>query len=582
MSAVDRLATLLGEPRPLRPDVLSWAQLRALASQGVTIGAHTRTHPALTRMTPQAAREEIEGSRDDIASRLGRIPRVFAYPFGDHDDQVAALVRDAGFSLAVTCVDGHNPVGTDPVKLCRTNISRRTRGPLFRFRLTRAGAAVDRWRHESAPMPARTAPTPDGPRVAYVMSRFPKLSETFVLNEIRAMAALGVPLEIHPLLRERQPAAHPEVAEWAARARYGRLLAGVTARAHLHFLVRQPRRYAASAIEALSGTWGSRRLFIGALGTWPKAVRFAYEMQREGVTHVHAHFATHPALAALVVHRLTDLPFSFTAHGSDLHVDRRMLSRKVQAAAFVTTVSRFNQEVILRECGERAGDRVHVIHCGVDPRCFAPVSRDAGDAPLRLACVASLERVKGHSYLIEACRLLQERGVAVSCHLAGDGPLRRAIERQIERLGLTEQVLLLGPRTRPDVVRLLAESDIAVLASHPTPEGRREGIPVALMEAMAAGLPVVATAISGIPELVEDGVTGLLVRSGDAVALADALERLAADRALRQQMGQAGRARILAEFELETTTRQLLTLIAHGVVRPGATCPPALAPAVHA
>jgi glycosyltransferase involved in cell wall biosynthesis/peptidoglycan/xylan/chitin deacetylase (PgdA/CDA1 family) len=582
MRAVDQLSMLLGEALPLRTDVLSWTQLRALASQGVTVGAHTRTHPALTRMTLEEARTEIVGSRDDIAWRLDRTPRVFAYPFGDHDDRVAALVHEAGFALAVTCVDGHNPPGADPLRLCRTNITRRTRGPVFRFRLTRAGAALDRWRHHSVAPAMRKASPPDRPRVAYVMSRFPKLSETFVLNEIRTMAALGVPLEIHPLLRERQAAAHPEVAAWAERARYGHLLAGETARAHLHFLLRQPRRYIASGLEALGGTWGSRRLFIGALGTWPRAVRFAYEMQREGVTHVHAHFATHPALAALVVHRLTDLPFSFTAHGSDLHVDRRMLPRKVQAATFVTTVSRFNRDVILRECGERSASRIHVVHCGVDPRCFTPVARDPEQSRLRLACVASLERVKGHTYLIQACRLLRDRGVPVSCHLAGDGPMRRMLERQIERLELTEHVLLLGPRTRPDVVRLLSESDIAVLASHPTRDGRREGIPVALMEAMAAGLPVVATAISGIPELVDDGVTGLLVPSGDARALADALARLAADHALRQRMGRAGRARVLAEFELETTTRELLTLIAPGVVPPRVTCSPALAPAMHA
>jgi glycosyltransferase involved in cell wall biosynthesis len=138
--------------------------------------------------------------------------------------------------------------------------------------------------------------------------------------------------------------------------------------------------------------------------------------------------------------------------------------------------------------------------------------------------------------------------------------LRSAVQLEIEQSGLRARVRLLGPQSRPDVLRLLSEADVAVLASHPTREGKREGIPVALMEAMAAGLPVVSTRISGIPELVESGVTGLLVRSGEAVPLANALEHLAVDAALRARMGRAGREKVVRDFNLHTNTRQLLGL----------------------
>ena len=570
MAAIDRLLSRLGEPWQPGPAVHTWTELRQLASEGVTLGAHTRTHPALTRLPVADARAEIEGSRDDLMRQLGATPRVFAYPFGDHDDAVVRLVRDAGFDLAVTCSDGHNHASADALRLRRTNITCRTTPMVFWFRLTAAGAGVDRWRHRRPASPGQRPPTvatADRPlRVAYIMSRFPKLSETFVLNEMETVAALGVPVDIYPLIRERVETAHPEVASWMSRAHFHGYVSPAVLRAHLSCLRRRPRTYAALGAEVLRRTWGSRKLFVGALGTFPKAVRFAHEMQQDGVTHVHAHFATHPALAALIVHRLTGLPFSFTAHGSDIHVDRRMLDCKVEAAAFAVAISRFNKEVMAGACAKPLRHKIHVVHCGVDPRCFAPRTGPRPPGPVRFVCVASFEPVKGHVYLIDACRVLHARGVEFRCDLVGEGPLKGAIVRRIAESGLSDRVHVLGGLPRPDVVRLLAAGDVAVLASHPTADGRREGIPVALMEAMASGLPVVSSAISGIPELVESGVSGLLVRSGDAALLADALERLAGDVALRERMGREGRRRVLADFDLESNTRRLLNLFSPGVV----------------
>jgi hypothetical protein len=154
--------------------------------------------------------------------------------------------------------------------------------------------------------------------------------------------------------------------------------------------------------------------------------------------------------------------------------------------------------------------------------------------------------------------LLADRGVDIRVDLAGGGSLRRDIERQIEELELGDRVIVHGTVARPDVERLLAAADVAVLASHPTRSGRREGIPVALMEAMMSGLPVVASALSGIPELVEDGRTGFLVPSGDAAALAEGLERLVGEPELRRRMGAAGRAKVAAEFDIHACAGLLL------------------------
>jgi glycosyltransferase involved in cell wall biosynthesis len=406
--------------------------------------------------------------------------------------------------------------------------------------------------------PAHDAPV----KVAYIVSRFPKLTETFVLYELIALEAMGVAVELYPLLRERQRVSHPEAERWTRRAHFHPFVSWPIARAQLHFLRRAPGTYLGLLWEVLRRTWGSANFFVGALGCFPKAVRFAYEMERAGVTHVHAHFCSHPAVAAFVIHRLTGIPYSFTAHGSDLHVERRMLDAKVAAAAFAVTISRFNRRVMLDTCGEAAGARIHVVHCGVDLEAFAepPAERAPGDGPLRILCVASFEEVKGHRHLLDACALLRDRGIAFVCELVGEGPLRREMEERIAQLRLDGHVRVLGGRPRPEVIALYREAELAVLASQPTREGKREGIPVVLMEAMASGLPVVSSRLSGIPELVEDGETGLLVPPADAATLAGALERLARDPALRRRMGAAGRRKVEREFDLRVNTATLLEL----------------------
>ena len=401
-----------------------------------------------------------------------------------------------------------------------------------------------------------------GLRVAYIMSRFPKLTETFVLYEMLAVERLGVQVEVYPLLRQRESTVHAEAAPLVARANFHSFISIPIIMAQLHFLRRRPGVYCRTWWEVLRGTWGSLNFFIGALGILPKAVRFAYDMQRQGIDHVHAHFANHPAVAALVIHRLTGIPFSFTAHAHDLHIERRMLGAKVRAAKFAVTISDFNRRMMLAECDATACDKVRVIHCGIDPEAFAADRVPEAARPLEIVCVAALRELKGHRYLIEACHRLRERGVKFRCRLVGEGPLRPQIEAQIASLGLQQCVVVLGGLVRADVMAMLASSDVAVLTSVRTTSGRWEGIPVALMEAMAAGLPVVASDTSGIPELVEDGRTGTLVPPQDVCAIAGALESMARDRTLAARMGAAGRARVLRDFNQETSARELANLFA--------------------
>jgi glycosyltransferase involved in cell wall biosynthesis len=398
------------------------------------------------------------------------------------------------------------------------------------------------------------------------MSRFPKLTETFVLYEMLAAEAAGAEVELYPLRRQRETVMHAEARALMDRAHFAPLLSPPVLWANLKSLGRRPRTYLSTLAVLLRRNWGSRRYFAGALALFPKAVYMASRMRRDGITHVHAHFASHPAAAAFVIHRLTGIPYSFTAHGSDLHRDRHMLPEKVAAAAFVVCISNYNKEVVLAECGREFDSKVAVIHCGVDTTIFDP-NGPAGVGPggggatrgtFAILCIGTLHPVKGQAVLIEACRKLRESGLPVICHLVGDGPDRVALVRQARAAGLEGVVHFHGRLTRPQVAALLREADTVAAPSVPTRDGRREGIPVALMEAMASGVPVVASRLSGIPELVEDGHTGLLVPPADAAELARAIARLQASPALRNRLAAAGRAQVIQAFDLRANVRLLL------------------------
>lgn len=410
------------------------------------------------------------------------------------------------------------------------------------------------------------SPATRAPRVAYMMSRFPKLTETFILYEILAVQAQGVTVELYPLQREQTSVMHPEAAPLVARAHYQPLLSWAILRAQWHYLRRKPRAYLGALRDLLRANWGSARYFLGALAFFPKAVRFAQLMEASGIDHLHAHFASHPAAMAFVIHRLTGIPYSFTAHGSDLHRDKHMLCQKVAEAAFVVTIARFNQEIFAAECGESARTKVQVIHCGVDTEVFQPRQRSSDrPGPLQILCIGTLHEVKGQTHLIDACRLLRERGVDFVCRLVGDGPDEAALRTQVMEAGLADAVHFEGRKTRQEVIALLEATDVVVAPSVPSRDNRREGIPVVLMEAMGAGVPVIASDLSGIPELVEHEVSGLLVPPGDVAAIAAALERLANDSTLRARLGQGGREKVLREFDLATNAARLVEQFRMGV-----------------
>lgn len=288
--------------------------------------------------------------------------------------------------------------------------------------------------------------------------------------------------------------------------------------------------------------------------------------RRAGVRHVHAHLGGTAPAVALLVAALGDAvdgkgswTWSFTVHGPAEFYDvvRERLAVKVRGATFVVAISEFARSQLMALVDEPEWEKLHIVHCGVDPAVFAP---PAGVVPEGTAttvlCVGRLTRIKGQAVLLEALRRLRERGVPIRGRLVGDGPKRADYERIAAEKGLDGTVTFTGS-VGQDVIRdEFAGSDVFCMSSF------AEGVPVVLMEAMAMGKPVVAPRIMGIGELVEDGVSGRLVTPGRPDLLADALEHLAADPELRARMGEAGRSKVREDFDVAREAARLHELLA--------------------
>ncbi|MBD3241168.1 MAG: glycosyltransferase [Chitinivibrionales bacterium] len=399
--------------------------------------------------------------------------------------------------------------------------------------------------------------------IAQVVSRFPKLSETFVLHEmIHLQREYGIRVELFALVRESTKTMHRDAVPFLRRLNSRPLLSGQVIGAQLYWLMRRSGTYARLWAQILAGSASSPRVLIRSVVVLLKAALFAQQARRLRVHHIHAHFATYPALAAYCMHRLSRIPYTFTAHAHDIYMWKQwsLLAHKCRAASGIVTISEYNRSLLCWLCGTQVVDRVHVIRCGVDTVKFHPAQLRKRRGPLVL-CVASLEPYKGQEYLLQACVLLRRRGVQFSCVCVGAGSTLIPLRKQVEAEGLQDKVRLIGPQPEHRVHRLLRRASVFAHPSVVMKDGRADGVPVALMEAMAMGVPCISTKVSGIPELVEDRVTGLLVRQRDAAALADAIELILSDHSLSMTLATRARARIEKEYDRRANVGRLAEIL---------------------
>jgi len=392
-------------------------------------------------------------------------------------------------------------------------------------------------------------------RLLYVTSSFPYgHGEGFLTVEARELLRQGHELTVVPALA-RGPVLHEDASELVGRTRRVPLLSREVSASAGVLVAREPRR----TIGVVGTLARSRtpRILVKNLSAAPKALWLAALAREVDAEHIHAHWGATSATLAMVASELSGVPWSLTVHRWDIR-ENNLLGRKAASASFVRAISRDGLRDLRRVAG-RAADDAFVLHMGVEvpPTVAQPTTRDV-EAPLRLLVPANLLEVKGHRHLIEALALLGSRDVRVHAAFAGEGELRPQLERQIASLRLEGACTLLGQRSHAELVGQLREGrwDAVALASILTPSGEKEGIPVALLEAMSYGLPVIGTNAGGVPELLGSGA-GLLVPPGDPPALAEAIERLARDEALRGRLGRLGRERVASEFDVVRIVREL-------------------------
>jgi colanic acid/amylovoran biosynthesis glycosyltransferase len=396
--------------------------------------------------------------------------------------------------------------------------------------------------------------------VAYILKMYPRFSETFILNELLELERQGVTLRIFSLREPDDGIFHGEVALVRGDVTYIQWRRVLTvARAHARVFRRSPARYARTLLLAL------RRRRVTSVKYFVKAGVIADHVQREGIGHVHAHFASSAASVALDVHRLTGVPYSVTAHAKDIYrhdLDLDYLRAKLDQARFAVTVSDYNRDHLSR-LGAR---NVVRIYNGIDLRRFAPNGGSADEPPLVLA-VGRLVEKKGFDVLIRACGLLRADGVRFRCRIVGKGELEDALQTLIAALDLEQHVELLGPLPREQLLELFPRASVVAAPCLVGSDGNRDGLPTVLTEALALKIPVVATPVTGIPELVEDGRTGLIVPERDPAALAAAIRRLIHEPETARRLAEAGRARVERDFDLHVNVRELRTLF-EGAVTP--------------
>ena len=398
-------------------------------------------------------------------------------------------------------------------------------------------------------------------RIAYIVRAYPRLSETFIVQEVLQMEARGAKLIIFAFKNPGETMHNPAESLVEAPVYY---LEPTTLRGwfglvpeHLRLIAASPLRYAQTLILLFQSVIAGGRFkpFFLSAG-------LTRQIRDLGIQHVHAHFANKPTALARYASVLMQVPFSFTGHAKDIYLSNpESIAGKAIRASFITTCTEYNADYLRSILLPADRPKVRTVYHGVDTARFPFHTRKSVRAVPTIVSVGRLVPKKGHKNVIAAAGILRDRGIEFRLDIYGQGDLRAELHAQIEELNLASTVRLHGARTQDELIHIYDRADAFVLAPVVTPNGDRDGIPNVLLEAMSTGLPAVSTSISGIPEVIEHGVNGLLVPSENALAVADALALLIGDESLRARLGKAAADTVRARYDSTVNAEHMATLL---------------------
>lgn len=398
-------------------------------------------------------------------------------------------------------------------------------------------------------------------RIAVIVTDFPKVTETFILRDLIEFNRQGHEVRVYHLTGFRSAEVVHDFAKpalgWAHYEAY--ILSFNTMAALIKALIFTPSslfRIMAAICRAYrkEPEWLVKSMII-----LPKCLAIAADIKKWGADHVHAQFATHPATAAWISHRLNKIPYSVSCHAHDIFLTQSLLKEKLGEAAFVRTVSAFNKRFLEQKVAGLKGKRIEVIRVSVDSRAIEPFGQTTTEQ-FNILYVGSLEERKGINFLIDALHKFKDYNNNWRCHIIGGGPEDASLRQLVSRHGLDDKVVFLGPRSFEEITDMLKQTHVMVVPSIIGKCGRTEGLPTVIIEALAYQRPVIATNVTGIPELVVDGETGLLVEFGDSDAIYKALVKTHGDPDKAFAMAQNGRLRIEQEFDLHNNVATQLRL----------------------
>jgi glycosyltransferase involved in cell wall biosynthesis len=412
-------------------------------------------------------------------------------------------------------------------------------------------------------------------QIGYLLRSYPRLSQTFILNEILALEKIGVPIQIFAMINPHEKVVQMQVDQVQASVQYMDTDQTRTFWRVVKEHVEVARRHLSGYLGSLFYVAVHPRIDRGytANNRWScflQSVHLVSLLLKDPhhgrrIDHLHAHFAHDPALIAYLVHRIAGTPFSFTAHARDLYqVDKKVLLDRIRHATVVITCCRANLEY-LNQIDPSQRSKFSLIYHGVNLRDFQPVSNPRSYSVSTDRLILSVGRLvekKGFQDLLEALLLVKRRGERFQCAIYGDGPLRQQLQEWIEEHSMHDEIRLCGDRTQQELIAIFQTVTLFTLTPVQTNDGDRDGIPNVLLEAMAVGLPIVTTAVAGIPELVENNQNGLLYSQHDVEGISSGIIELLNDAEKRGQLGRAASKRIREQFDIAQSAKHLKTLFA--------------------
>jgi glycosyltransferase involved in cell wall biosynthesis len=391
-------------------------------------------------------------------------------------------------------------------------------------------------------------------KVAYLTHTYPVYSQTFSIADVTEVRNRGIQLTVFSIKQPHVSLVTDSLQSEFERTSFVRpvpILALL--RANISAVISRPTSYLGTASKCIRANSVNPLQALKGVLHFLEAVALGRRLISEKFGCVHVQFADTAATYAAVIHQIYGLPFSVSVHAHDIFEHRftgRLIAFRIGDAAWIRVISNFNRKFLQEETGIDP-ERLEVVRCGIDISKIRRSGEKQNASKPLIVSVGRLVPYKGHDLLVEACRHLKDWGLNPACKIVGEGSERKTLSNLIEELGLEDNVELVGVLPHEEICKLLESASVFALACRRADDGAMDGIPVALMEAMAMKVPVVTTAISGIPELVQHEQNGLIADVEDAKDLAQRIREVIADSSLAAKLGQSAREKIEAEFDQE-------------------------------